>query len=103
MRNTTRDIHHLKRSVRDEVVSVKVGDITAQCPHCGDTRFRRRSAADDGDEDPKAVYSCLGCREPISRLALLEQIGDEAIRRAKQSLKSMRKTSGRPKKGRSTR
>jgi hypothetical protein len=93
----------MKRSMRDEVVSVKVGDITAQCPHCGEIRFRRRSPAGDGDENPKTVYSCLSCRAAIPRLALLEQIGDEAIRRAKVSLKSMRKRSGRAKKGGSTR
>jgi hypothetical protein len=93
----------MKRSVRDEVVSVKVGDITAQCPQCGEIRFRRRSRAGDGGEDAKTVYTCLSCRETISRLALLEQIGDEAIRRAKVSLKSMRKGAGRSKKGGSSR
>lgn len=90
----------VKRSVRDEVVTVKVRDIAAQCPHCGETRFRRRIGAGAGGADSEALYSCLSCHAAVSRVELLNQIGEEAVRRARLSRESARKEAGRPKKRR---
>jgi DNA-directed RNA polymerase subunit RPC12/RpoP len=78
----------VKRSTRDDVTTVRVGDIVAQCPECGETRFRRRAR---GGDSADTVYVCVSCNAKVARLDLVNQIGDEASRRARVALDSMRK------------
>lgn len=81
-----------------EVAVIQVGNILAQCPACGETRFRRRKGASGGDDDPALVYTCVSCGNRASRLELVNQIVDEAVRRARGALKSPSKKKRRRKK-----
>jgi hypothetical protein len=81
----------VKRSTKNDVATVRVGDIVAQCPECGETRFRRRMRAGNGGEKADTIYTCLSCNAKVSRLDLVNQIGDEATRRARAAFDSLRK------------
>jgi hypothetical protein len=80
-----------KGSIRNDVATVQVGDIVARCPECGETRFRRRTRGGDGGESAGTVYICVSCNAKVARLDLVNQIGDEAVRRAQAALDSLRK------------
>jgi hypothetical protein len=67
-----------------EIVSVTVGDIAAQCPDCGETRFARTTLAGRGG-DPETTYRCAGCNRVVARGELLKQIGEEAARRSREA------------------
>jgi len=99
-------LKHCRRSIRrivgaasgGEVAVVQVGNILAQCPACGETRFRRRKGATDGDDERSLVYTCVNCGNKSTRLELVNQIGDEAVRRAARAFDSLRKKKRRRKK-----
>jgi DNA-directed RNA polymerase subunit RPC12/RpoP len=71
---------------RNDVSIIRVGDITAHCPDCGGTLFRRLSAAGEGGDTPETIYRCLACQKNVSRIELVNQIGDEAMRQARSAL-----------------
>ena len=66
-----------------EIVSVTVGDIVAQCPDCGATRFARTMRAGEGSANPETTYRCASCHRVVPRGELLKQIGEEAARRSR--------------------
>jgi len=63
---------------RSDIVTISVKDIAAQCPDCGETRFRRHSG-----ESAEAIYRCVSCDRVVPRSELLNQIGNEAARRSR--------------------
>ena len=71
---------------------VAVRDIAAHCRKCGNTDFRPLGAAEPRLTTP---MECAGCGERTTYRELLEQSGEEAIRRANESLASLKR---RPKK-----
>lgn len=81
----------VKRSTKNDIATVRVADIVAHCPECGETRFRRRTRAGDGGERGDTIYTCISCSAKVARLDLVNQIGDEATRRARAALDSLRK------------
>jgi hypothetical protein len=76
---------------------VSVRDITARCRECGGSDFKASNGA-----EPKldTVMACSGCGAKASYRELLDQIGEEAIKRANQAIEDLKKKSGRPRKPR---
>jgi len=66
------------------VMHVRIGDITAKCPQCGKTEFRPAGSG------PQRKLECIACGAATTRAALLDQIGEEAIRQARESLLRLR-------------
>jgi hypothetical protein len=62
-------------------MDVQVGDILAKCLECGGTEFKSA-----GEE-----FACGICGTKTTRTALLLQIGDEAAKRAHESLARLKK------------
>ena len=71
---------------------VAVRDIAARCRICGKTDFRPMAA---GELRLTSVLSCTACGHRVTHRELLEQIGEEAIRRANDAIERLRR---RPKK-----
>ncbi len=71
---------------------VAVRDIAAHCRKCGNTDFRPLGTAEPRLTTP---MECSACGERANYRELLEQIGEEAIRRANESLANLKR---RPKK-----
>jgi hypothetical protein len=71
---------------------VAVRDIAARCRRCGKTDFQLLSV---GELRLATAMACSGCGERTTYRDLLEQIGEEAIRRANESLDLLKR---RPKK-----
>lgn len=71
---------------------VAVRDIAARCRKCGKTDFRPLVPGPLRLTTPMA---CTGCDERTTYRELLEQIGEEAIRRANDAIERLK---GRPKK-----
>jgi hypothetical protein len=71
---------------------ISIGDITAKCPRCGGTDFEPLSA---GSLRLASELKCTGCGARARYLALLDQIGEEAMRRANRAIEELKK---RPKK-----
>ena len=91
-------IRNVSPANRTDVAVIEVGGIFAQCPACGETKFRRRRGGRNGDDDPTLVYTCVACGNASSRLELVNQIGDEAMRRARGAFDSLKKKRRKPKK-----
>jgi hypothetical protein len=75
---------------------IRIGDITATCPQCGAVEFEPLSAG-----PPLRLASelkCSGCAATIKYLALLDQIGEEAMRRANKAIEELKRRPGRPEK-----
>ena len=67
---------------------VSIGDISAQCARCGCGEFESLSAA------PLRLATelrCGQCGSMVRYLALLDQIGEEAMRRANQAIDELKK------------
>lgn len=67
---------------------VSIGDISAQCARCGGGEFEPLSAA------PLRLATelkCAQCGNKVRYLALLDQIGEEAMRRANQAIDELKK------------
>jgi hypothetical protein len=77
-----------------EIVSVTVGDIAAQCPDCGETRFARTTRGGGDGANPETTYRCASCNRVVPRGELLKQIGEEATRRSRKA--SQRAARGKP-------
>ena len=73
-------------------MEIRIGDIVASCERCGAKDFAQlvpgplRLASD---------LRCGGCGTTVKYLALLDQIGEEAMRRANEAIDDLKK---RPKK-----
>ena len=67
---------------------VSIGDISAQCTRCGCGEFESLSAA------PLRLATelkCAQCGSKVRYLALLDQIGEEAMRRANKAIEELRR------------
>lgn len=71
---------------------VAVRDIAARCRKCGKTDFKPLAA---GELRLTTAMSCTGCGERTTYRELLEQIGEEAIKRANDAIARLKR---RPKK-----
>ena len=69
-------------------MQVTVGDITARCKGCGGTEFR---ALTMGTMRLTTRLACNTCDRVTSYLDLLDLIGEEAMRRANDSLAKLKK------------
>ena len=67
---------------------VAVRDIAARCRKCGGTDFRPLAA---GELRLDTAMACSGCGERTTYRDLLEQIGEEAIRRANEAIERLRR------------
>jgi hypothetical protein len=69
-------------------VLIRIGEISAACTRCGGTQFEPSS------QEALRLASeleCAGCGEKVRYLALLDQIGKEAMRRANQAVENRKK------------
>jgi len=71
---------------------INIGDITAACTRCGGTDLEPLSP---GALRLASELKCTGCGAKLKYLALLDQIGEEAMRRANRAIEELKK---RPKK-----
>jgi len=67
---------------------INIGDIAAACPHCGGNGFDSLSA---GPLRLATELKCSECGEKVKYLLLLDQIGEEAMRRANQAIDELKK------------
>jgi DNA-directed RNA polymerase subunit RPC12/RpoP len=67
---------------------ISIGDITAQCPRCGGGEFEPLSP---GPLRLASEYRCSGCGTKVKYLSLLDQIGEEAMRRANDAIDALKK------------
>jgi len=73
-------------------MQVSVGDITARCKECGGNEFRALNA---GALRLTSRMVCIKCQRVTTYLDLLDLIGEEAMRRANDSLAKLKKNSRR--------
>jgi hypothetical protein len=66
----------------------RVGDVTAKCRSCGGVEFEPVVAA---ELRLGSVLACSGCRATATYHELLDQIGEEAMRRANEALRQLRR------------
>jgi hypothetical protein len=69
-------------------MKVQIHDIVAACPRCGGTEFEPLGGA------PLRLPSELRCKDCGGKtryLALLDQIGEEAMRRANRAIEALKK------------
>jgi hypothetical protein len=67
---------------------IRIGDITAQCKTCHGTEF---DVVSPGALRLTSELRCKGCGEKCKYLALLDQIGEEAMRRANEAIEELKK------------
>jgi len=67
---------------------ISIGDITAACPRCGGMDFEPQSA---GTLRLATELKCPACGERVKYLMLLDQIGEEAMRRANKALEELKR------------
>jgi hypothetical protein len=67
---------------------ISIGDITAQCARCDGTDFEPLSA---GSLRLASELKCVACGTRVRYLMLLDQIGDEAMRRANKAIDELKK------------
>ena len=67
---------------------ISIGDITAQCEACQGTEFDLLSP---GALRLTSELRCKECKAKYKYLALLDQIGEEAMRRANQAIDDLKK------------
>ncbi len=73
------------------------GDVTARCRACGGVKFEPLL---EGQLELASVLVCSRCRATTTYRELLEQIGEEAMKRANESLDKLKTKKGRPHKPR---
>lgn len=76
---------------------VSVRDITAKCRSCGGTDF---APSGGGEANLATTMTCTRCAAATTYRELLEQIGEEAIRRANEAIEGLRKKGPGPRKPR---
>jgi hypothetical protein len=69
-------------------MQVSIGDITARCRGCGGTDFESSSA---GALRLSTELKCTQCGAKVRYLSVLDQIGEEAMRRANQAIDELKK------------
>lgn len=67
---------------------VAVRDIAARCRKCGKTDFKPLAA---GELRLSTALACTGCGERTTYRDLLEQIGEEAIKRANDAIARLKR------------
>ena len=67
---------------------VAVRDIAARCRKCGKTDFKPLAA---GELRLSTVLACAACGERATYRDLLEQIGEEAIKRANDAIARLKR------------
>jgi len=67
---------------------VRIHDITALCPRCSGIEFEPLSA---GPLRLPSELRCTACGARTRYLALLDQIGEEAMRRANRAIEDLKK------------
>jgi hypothetical protein len=72
---------------------IRIGDITATCPQCGGAQFDQLSP---GPLRLTSELQCSTCPTKVKYLALLDQIGEEAMRRANKAIDELKRRPGRP-------
>lgn len=72
---------------------VRIHDIAAACPRCGGSEFEQASG---GPLRLPSELKCSDCGAKTRYLALLDQIGEEAIRRANEAIDRLKKHPSRP-------
>ena len=72
---------------------VRIHDIVAVCPRCGAGDFEQTSA---GPLRLPSELQCTSCGAKTRYLALLDQIGEEAIRSANEAIENLKKHPSRP-------
>lgn len=75
-------------------LTLSVGGVTARCPKCGAIEFIPR--AQTGREVSPALV-CTSCKTETPRRALIDQIGEEVMKRANEALEKARKRRNGPK------
>lgn len=72
---------------------IRIGDITAVCPQCGKAEFEPLSP---GALRLASELQCSACSTKVKYLVLLDQIGEEAMRRANKAIDELKRRPGRP-------
>ena len=67
---------------------VRIHDITAACPRCGGTEFETLVA---GPMRLTSMLRCSECDAEARYRTLLDQIGEEAMRRANRAIDDLKK------------
>ena len=75
-------------------LTLSVGGVTAHCPKCGAVEFVRRTEP-GGDVSPTLL--CANCKTETARRALIDQIGEEVMKRANEALEKARNGRAAPK------
>jgi len=75
-------------------LTLSVGGVTARCPKCGAIEFIPRGQT--GREVSPALV-CTSCKTETPRRALIDQIGEEVMKRANEALEKARKRRNAPK------
>ena len=70
---------------------VSVRDIVARCKKCGGSDFKPSAA---GELRLASVMACTSCGEKTNYRELLEQIGEEAMKRANEAIARLKKKRG---------
>ena len=78
----------------DRTLTLSVGGVTAHCPKCGAIEFIPRAETGSGI-GPTLV--CTSCKTETTRRALIDQIGEEVMKRANEALEKARKGRAVPK------
>jgi hypothetical protein len=73
-------------------MDIRIGEIVASCERCGAKEFAPLAP---GPLRPGSDLRCSACGATVRYVALLDQIGEEAMRRANQAIEELR---ARPKK-----
>jgi hypothetical protein len=69
-------------------MKVQIHDLVAACPRCGGTEFEQ--VADEPLRLPSELR-CTACGTRSRYLALINQIGEEAMRRANRAIDNLKK------------
>jgi hypothetical protein len=66
---------------------ISIGDITARCPRCEGAEFEPLT---EGPLRLASEFKCNACGARVRYLALLDQIGEEAMRRANDAIEALK-------------
>jgi hypothetical protein len=69
-------------------MKIQIHDIVAECPKCNGREFQLLSP---GPLRLPSELECTGCGAKTRYLALLDQIGEEAMRRANHAIEELKK------------
>lgn len=75
-------------------LKLSVGGVTAHCPKCGEIEF---IWCEETGPDVSPMLVCSRCKTESPRIALIDQIGEEVMKRANEALEKARKRRAGPK------